>query len=476
MELSVEEMDQKIDVFLQSSGKLNDIGEFIANEKLAQRFFARFKFLPESQETAIASGIEGPHCHGRDANRRPHPQIPCPVIEPVEGVVCHGPMKLRSEPNKTGFRCYKSIKVNGEWKKCGICLSSNQGTRFREEQEDGTFVTGAEGSMTFGAKIPANQLFQVMWGMCVNLNWSHLKDITDLSGEVLTNYTTLIKEVMMRTVYRAYDLPDGKIGGPGEIVEIDETKIAKRKSNTGQILANELEWVFGGIGRYSKQAFKVRVTGRSIRDLIPLMKRFINPGSIIVSDGWSAYTLGLPAQNQWSHFWVNHSTHFVAPNQVIHGANHAPNQQELVHTQVIERHWGDLKACVKVYSNKNGAIDRELAAHTYMCNYFGRGVDKILPRERLVKLTKDCGIIYPAGWNNGAIKELPDWVMLDPSQQTWTNLTGSTKVLKGFNVLGLEYEGVEDAEMPDNHWHDFPLFNPFVANANVLGADDVEFP
>jgi hypothetical protein len=42
-----------------------------------------------------------------------------------------------------------------------------------------------------------------------------------------------------------------KIGGAGKVVEIDETKIFKRKNHQGRLTSSEerAEWVFGGICR-----------------------------------------------------------------------------------------------------------------------------------------------------------------------------------------------------------------------------------
>ena len=39
-----------------------------------------------------------------------------------------------------------------------------------------------------------------------------------------------------------------KIGGPGIIVELDESKFAKRKFNQGHRVVNQ-DWVFGGVER-----------------------------------------------------------------------------------------------------------------------------------------------------------------------------------------------------------------------------------
>ena len=95
----------------------------------------------------------------------------------------------------------------------------------------------------------------------------------------------------------------------------------------------------------------MRVSGRAQLDLIPLMKRFIAPGSR------SAYTIIPSVGENWLHYWVNHEGNFVCPYTQINGAQLSFLQSpEPVSTQVIERHWRDVKSLTRVYSDKGGAI------------------------------------------------------------------------------------------------------------------------
>lgn len=101
------------------------------------------------------------------------------------------------------------------------------------------------------------------------------------------------------------------IGGPDIIVEIDETVIVKRKYNRGRNL-QEI-WLFGGIERVSKKLFLVPLIDqkRDSNSLIPLVKKYILPGTIIVSDSWRAYSK-LKEYN-CTHWVINHSKNFVDP-------------------------------------------------------------------------------------------------------------------------------------------------------------------
>ena len=75
------------------------------------------------------------------------------------------------------------------------------------------------------------------------------------------------------------------IGGPGVEVEIDELKFGKRKYRRG--LQVEGRWVFRGREKnYKSKIFMVPVDNRKKKTLIPIIQKYIKPGSIIHSDCW----------------------------------------------------------------------------------------------------------------------------------------------------------------------------------------------
>ena len=76
----------------------------------------------------------------------------------------------------------------------------------------------------------------------------------------------------------------GLIGGPGVIVQIDESKLGHRKYNRGRWL--EGWWIFGAIQDGSED-FRVIVcpnNERSWEALKPIIMQHIAPGTMIVSD------------------------------------------------------------------------------------------------------------------------------------------------------------------------------------------------
>ena len=63
--------------------------------------------------------------------------------------------------------------------------------------------------------------------------------------------TTLYTEIRERM---AEDIQSSELlGGPGQIVEVDEAKFGKRKFNRGQIVDGS--WVYGGIERGTNRCF-----------------------------------------------------------------------------------------------------------------------------------------------------------------------------------------------------------------------------
>ncbi len=120
------------------------------------------------------------------------------------------------------------------------------------------------------------------------------------------------------------------IGGPGTIVEIDESKFGRRKYNRGRY--QDGHWVFGGVERGTANCFMVEVQDRTAATLLPIITQYIHPGTTVISDEWRAYrripSLGMQHQR------VNHSLNFVDPST---GA----------HTQSIESTWSQTKRMMR---------------------------------------------------------------------------------------------------------------------------------
>ena len=105
------------------------------------------------------------------------------------------------------------------------------------------------------------------------------------------------------------------IGGPGHVVAIDESVVARRKPGNAQGRPVPAMWVFGGVDTTTKDFFKFFmqiVPRRDAQTLLPIITRHIAAGSTIWSDEWAAYN-GLAGLNGYAHSTVNHSQRFVDP-------------------------------------------------------------------------------------------------------------------------------------------------------------------
>lgn len=110
-----------------------------------------------------------------------------------------------------------------------------------------------------------------------------------ISGELdITSHTVCDWHAFMREVCVEVCLKMNEpIGGPGQIVEINESKLAKRKFNRGRSVDGK--WVFGGVERGSTRCFFKAVERRDKETLLDIIKTFILPGTTIYSDCWESY-------------------------------------------------------------------------------------------------------------------------------------------------------------------------------------------
>ena len=159
------------------------------------------------------------------------------------------------------------------------------------------------------------------------------------SSATFVEWSQILRSVCSCELLRTHD----KIGGPGDIIEIDETVVSRRKYNRGRLV--KTQWLFGGISRQTKRCFMVEVEDRSAATLLPIIFENVKPGSTILSDEWKAYNQLV--NYGFKHGTVNHSLNFVNP-------------QTGDHTQNIENCWGRMK---RVLKKRNGINAEKRASH-----------------------------------------------------------------------------------------------------------------
>ena len=134
------------------------------------------------------------------------------------------------------------------------------------------------------------------------------------------------------------------LGGIGEIVEVDESSLIKRKYNRGRLLPTQ--WVFGGYQPSIKEGFLVAVPNTKRETILPLIRRYIRPASLIISDCAKIYDS--LSEEGYFHLTVNHSTNFVDP---LTGAT----------TNRVESQWQKVKQKNKArYGTGRGTLDSHL--------------------------------------------------------------------------------------------------------------------
>ena len=138
-------------------------------------------------------------------------------------------------------------------------------------------------------------------------------------------------------------------------------------------------WLFGGIERITKKRFVVALTGeieekRNKETLVPLILKYIKPGTTIYSDAWGAYR-GLGEINNYTHKVINHNQYFVDP------------EDSTIHTQNIERLWRDIKE----WSRRPGV--RSIYLHQYLARYlFISGTEE---KNLLHSFLTQADLLYP---------------------------------------------------------------------------------
>lgn len=123
-----------------------------------------------------------------------------------------------------------------------------------------------QGSLISNSKKP---LLNIFIAMCMFLTGSSFKE-TAIHSEISERHVSALS-ARVRTLLAAVwirDLKRNQIGGPGIIVEIDESVFNKRKYHRGRFIKEK--WVFGGVERGGSGVFFVHVKNRRRETLLLL--------------------------------------------------------------------------------------------------------------------------------------------------------------------------------------------------------------
>ena len=174
-----------------------------------------------------------------------------------------------------------------------------------------------------GLHLPIVSLIRLMICWLQNKDTSTTAQDSGVSIRSVVRMRVLLNAAAVRII----ESTSKQIGGPDRIVEIDECNLPRAKYHIGRY--KEEQWVVGGIMRPTSSSeqpavFIVSVPDRKQDTLLKIIKTWVIPGSIIITDCWNGY-IDLE-EHGYHHFLVNHSQHFVDP-------------ESLAHTQRIESLW-----------------------------------------------------------------------------------------------------------------------------------------
>ena len=167
-----------------------------------------------------------------------------------------------------------------------------------------------------------------------------------------------------------------KIGGPDDVVEMDETMCGKMKYGKGDPRTRRRQWLFGGKSRNSGRTFMALCpeNKRTRKALWPIVQAFVEPGTTLHTDGWRAYRR-LPELN-YLHRWVNHSKYYVSP------------LDRKLHTNGIEGMWGVFKHWLPQAGRYN--LEEYMWLFNWIQDKKMRNIDPFWALMELVKADNNC--------------------------------------------------------------------------------------
>lgn len=247
-------------------------------------------------------------------------------------------------------------KVNVANKKTGLMWRCSRPCRKEESFLKGTFFEGTH------CKIDLLIKFIYCWAF-EECSVKKIQRDLGFAEHTIVDWRSFVREICALKIMATPVL----LGGEGREVQIDESLFARRKYNRGRLVRQQ--WVFGAIDCISKESIVIPVDKRDESTLLPLIKKYILPGSVIVSDGWSAY-LNLNMHG-YQHYVVNHSENFVDPLTGFH-------------TNRVENMWMRAKRRNKMEcGTKKEMVDEYMFEFMWRCKYGDEPFKNIIEHIKL---------------------------------------------------------------------------------------------
>ena len=193
----------------------------------------------------------------------------------------------------------------------------------------------------FDSSMECRRILRLAYLWLTNVPSSAATSMTGHSNKTVSIFYRYFRSMVAGMV----DEEDQYIGGEGVIVELDETKMGKRKYNRGHRV--EGVWVLGGDERTSeRRIFMARVDDRSSATILAVILKFVRPGSIVITDLWRSYSQ-LSGNLGLTHLTVNHSQTYK-------------DKESSACTNTIEGTWIGLKVRMPPRNRVSCGIDESL--------------------------------------------------------------------------------------------------------------------
>ncbi|KAG0442160.1 hypothetical protein DMUE_0489 [Dictyocoela muelleri] len=173
-----------------------------------------------------------------------------------------------------------------------------------------------------------SECLEYIYAYCEGRKISHVASDLNVQRKYLALFFKKIEDIIVFWYTRTQS--NQKIGSLHHFVEVDETHLFRRKNHQGRVLRGQGYWVIGAIDRLTKKIKIESILRRNRMNIESFMLRNVENSSTIISDCWRGYN-GLSDLN-YTHYTVNHSINFVDP------------ENQLIHTNTIERLWRSLKS------------------------------------------------------------------------------------------------------------------------------------
>jgi transposase-like protein len=198
--------------------------------------------------------------------------------------------------------------------RCPLCayFMKREGRRFRcRSKLCRHSFSILQGSFFANTHLKCNEVMLLCYLWLTKASSAVMQKVTGHSKQAVCDY----RRFCMQLVAETLEDDDTIIGGQDVVVEVDETKLGKRKYHRGHRV--EGVWVLVGVERTAgRKVFVETISDRSADTLLDAIKRHVAPGSVIHTDLWKGY--GSLKDEGFIHRTVNHSICFSDPETEVH--------------------------------------------------------------------------------------------------------------------------------------------------------------